>query len=88
MIADAVGGRTTAQTYWIYFSARILSANDKIRFMATTRRDLQHVAFFQYSKKAMPDVMEFVPEEFQNRLNRQLEQMERQMYFADRFYNK
>ena len=55
-------------TYFIFFSERALSPEERRVFLSKTRRGLKHVAFFQYDAKVLRKLLPLLPPELSERI--------------------
>ena len=53
---------TGVTLYWVYCSRCPLTAKEKQDFLRKTRRNLDQVVFFQYRKKVISDLLQYIPE--------------------------
>ena len=68
-----------ADTYWVYFSTSPLTPQERIAFLRKTRKDLNRIAFFQYNKTTLREIMPILPDAIASTLDRQSEEIEQQM---------
>lgn len=64
-------GSFAANTYWVFFSTDVLSDQEKRLFLRKTRKDLNRIAFFQYQKEMLDEILPFVPQRFADTLKKQ-----------------
>ena len=76
------------ETFWVYFADRILSDQEKRDFLRKTRRDLKHIAFFQYNDKILLEIMPLLPPVFADKLRERAQQVETRMTKVEKLYHK
>ena len=85
---EAIKSIYTSDTFWVYFSKSFLTDKEKLRFLPKTRKDLNRIAYFQYSKPVFDLVLEHVPENLRKQLKEDEEFIIGQMNFWEKVYNK
>lgn len=85
---EAIKSIYTSDTFWVYFSKSFLTDKEKIRFLPKTRKDLNRIAYFQYSKPVFDLVLEHVPENLRKQLKDDEEIIVGKMNFWEKVYNK
>lgn len=85
---EAVRSIYTSDLFWVYFSKSPLTDKEKSRFLFKTRRDLNRVAYFQFSKPVFDLVLEQVPENLREELKSDEEFVIGKMNFWEKVYNK
>ncbi len=83
-----VKSRTPSDTFWVYFSKTNLTEKERIRFLSKTRRDLNRIAYFQYSESIFNQIMGIVPEKLRRDLTWDRETVVGEMRFWEKVYNK
>ena len=56
------------KSFWVYFSKNRLTYEEKHVFLSKTRRNLDSLAFFQYRKEVLQEVMPYVPDQLAQEL--------------------
>ena len=85
---EAVKCIYTSDLFWVYFSKSPLTDKEKRLFLFKTRRDLNRVAYFQFSKPVFDLVLEQVPENLREELKSDEELVIGKMNFWEKVYNK
>ena len=85
---EAVRSIYTSDLFWVYFSKSPLTDKEKRLFLFKTRRDLNRVAYFQFSKPVFDLVLEQVPENLREELKSDEELVIGKMNFWEKVYNK
>ncbi len=85
---SVMGIKEVGKTYWVYLSATSLSQSEKNRFLHKTRKDLNHIAFFQYNKEILQKVLPVMPEPISTAIAEQASAVEEQLNFWEKIYNK
>ena len=85
---EAVRSIYTSDLFWVYFSKSPLTGKEKRLFLFKTRRDLNRVAYFQFSKPVFDLVLEQVPENLREELKSDEEFVIGKMNFWEKVYNK
>ena len=85
---EAVKCIYTSDLFWVYFSKSPLTDKEKRLFLFKTRRDLNRVAYFQFSKPVFDLVLEQVPENLREELKSDEEFVIGKMNFWEKVYNK
>ena len=75
-------------TYWVYFSECALSSEEKRVFLSKTRRDLKHIAFFQYNPEVFNEILPLLPPELAERLQYSLQFVVPRMSRIEKLYHK
>ena len=75
-------------TYWIYFSERHLTIEEKRRFLSKTRRDLESIAYFQYSAALVEELHPLLPPEIARQLRENVALVESSMNNFERRHHK
>ena len=75
-------------TYWLYFSERDLSYDEKHRFLRKTRRDLDDIAFFQYNTAILEEILPFLPERLANHIRNEEPEIRERMTCFEKIYHK
>ncbi len=73
LIEASAGGRTRIPI--VYFSSRYLTGNDQEVFLKKTRRDLDHIAFFEPSEKYLKEIYPLLPSCFSEYLKNRARQI-------------
>lgn len=76
-IADVYIGDGYA--FWVYYSNRKLTREEKKDFLKKTRRDLANIAFFQYNKKILEEILPLMPLHFAEKISEEGQRVEEQM---------
>ena len=61
--------RNEKETFWVYFSTRCLTEEERKDFLKKGRRDEESVAFFQFDKKLLQEAEQYMPKQFAEKLN-------------------
>lgn len=85
---EAVRSIYTSDLFWVYFSKSPLTDKEKRLFLFKTRRDLNRVAYFQFSKPVFDLVLEQLPENLREDLKFDEELVIGKMNFWEKVYNK
>jgi len=75
-------------TYWVYFSRRLLSLEEKRAFLRKTRRDLKNIAFFQYNAEVLQEVLPFIPPDIAETIRQCAQQIDPQISWIEKTYHK
>lgn len=75
-------------TFWIYFSKRLITQKEKTRFLHKTRYDLKNVAFFQYSPQIYDEIKVYFPEKIRDSLEEEINYINVVMTRQERRVNK
>ena len=75
-------------TYWLYFSERTLSYDEKCRFLRKTRRDLKNIAFFQYNADDLRELLPKLPEQIAAGIQKEETRIRERMTLIERVYHK
>lgn len=76
------------RTFWVYFSTRKLTREEKQRFLLETRRDLANIAFFQYNKKIMDEIIPIIPTNISEILKECDRQIKGQLSETEKLYHR
>ncbi len=87
---DAAWARTANDggTYWIYFATRHLTASEKSRFLSKTRRDLENIAYFQYSQKLLEELYPLFPPEIADQVREKEQEILQSMNSFEKRHHK
>ncbi len=76
------------RTFWIYFSERTLTIEEKKDFLRKTRRDLANIAFFQYNTDVLQEVLPSMPDEIADGICNRVREIDPQMTWIEKLYHK
>lgn len=57
------------ETFWVYFSTKRLTEEERKDFLKKGRKDVESVAYFQYDRKLLQEAMQYMPNRFAEKLN-------------------
>ena len=83
-----VSGPNTVNTFWIYFSKRLVTQKEKTRFLRKTRYDLKNIAFFQYSTETYDEIKDCIPEHIRYDIDEEINYINLLMTRQERRVNK
>lgn len=76
------------RTFWVYFSDRHLLYQEKDNFLRKTRKDLKHIAFFQYNNEILQEIYPLIPSKYAEIIKAQANHIESQMTRTEKLYHK
>ena len=76
------------EIFWVYFADRQLSNQEKGDFLRKTRKDLKHIAFFQYNHEITQEVLQRIPSSHADKLRCRVQQVEEEMTKIELIYHK
>ena len=85
---DYVMGTPVAETYWVYFSTTYLNSQERERFLRKTRKNLKQIAFFQYNKAVLDEILPVLPKPMKDTLKERSVEIEEQMNWLEKVYHK
>lgn len=83
-----VSSPNTVNSFWIYFSKRLITQKEKTRFLHKTRYDMKNVAFFQYSPQIYDEIKTYLPEKIRTSLDEEISYINVVMTRQERRINK
>ena len=75
-------------TYWLFFSERYLTYDEKRRFLRKTRRDLKSIAYFQYNAAVLKELLPQMPERFAEMLQKEETRIQDRLSLIEKIYHK
>lgn len=75
-------------TYWVFFSERFLTYDEKRRFLRKTRRDLKSIAYFQYNAAVLEELLPKLPEQIAAGIQKEETRIRERMTLIERVYHK
>ena len=75
-------------TYWVFFSERFLTYDEKRRFLRKTRRDLKSIAYFQYNAAVLKELLPKLPERFAEKIQKEETRVQEQLSLIEKIYHK
>lgn len=73
---------------WLYFSERLLNNDEKKMFLRKTRKDLNSIAFFQYNKSSLQNVISLFPERISTKILEDEKAVLDKMTWIEKTYHK
>lgn len=75
-------------TYWVYFSDRKLTHNEKQNFLNKTRKKKPALAYFQYNTKIFQELLKYAPECICEVLKEKEKHLLENISFVEKIYNR
>ncbi len=73
--------------YWLYFSERLLSPNERRWFLKSVRHALNSVAYFQYDEKTLQEILPCMPESIAEKLREEEKIVKEKMTWLEKKYH-
>ena len=78
----------TQNSFWIYFAKRNLRESEKCSFLIKLGKKHDYIAYFQYSPEIYEEVKQYIPSEWREQIDWELEPWIENMTFTEKRINR